>query len=499
MTTERHAFHEETEPEAERQALLEQLHYAGLVSARYDVDSLSLAALRELAKMRPRYHDELQGSSALKLNAQVEMAAQQNGFVEQIFERASEKPAKIAVAARSRLYSSGTGHERTEDALRVGNHQGFVQADLITSDSVTDTEREHWVSVLAETFKSRAGQKIDSAHARLDELQLQQQEWLGQGTAEESPAAYLALASQVQQLETSIHRLEDQHSSCDYQAVASQRLNGLDAALYLAVLKTIHEDYDGVVGGGDCPSKDFILALAQSNPVRTGPLFSTYIMTGPSPATYHANFVTQRGRDHNFATVLAITDPALEPNPSPAARAFAAYQTGLALQRLAPQVPVNIGFMSYSTGPSGGGDLVELNRQAYEEYQALDSAGTFAAFGPMQADAALNAAIAADKADAFERAVKAGKLNPAELEAYKAVAGQVSVLSFANLDGANTATKLMFGSWGQALEMGPIILPDSRLVKADGTLFNALDLSRGDTALSILLSLAGVSVLSQTH
>lgn len=499
MRTERRTSHEVREADTRRQALLQQLHYAGLVSARYNVDGLSTEALRELAQMRPRQHAELQGSSALALNAQVELAARQNGFVEQIFERASERPAKIAVAARNSLYKSGTGHERTEDALRVANHRGFVKADLITSDSVSDAEREHWVNVLAKTFDARAEQKIEEAHARFAELQLQQQEWLGQGTAEDSPAAYLALAHQLQQLEASIVRLENQHLGCDYDVVAGQRLNGLDAALYLAVLKTIHEDYDGVVGGGDCPSKDFILALAQSNPIRTGPLFSTYIMTGPSPATYPANFISQRGREHNIATVLAITDPALEPNPSPAARAFAAYHTGLALQRLAPQVPVNIGFMSYSTGPSGGGDLVELNRQAYEEYQTLDSAGKFAAFGPMQADAALNAAIAADKADAFERAVQAGKLDPAELEAYKAVAGQVSVLSFANLDGANTATKLMFGSWEQALEMGPIILPDSRLVKADGTLFNALDLSRGDTSLSILLSLAGVSVLSQTH
>lgn len=198
--------------------------------------------------------------------------------------------------------------------------------------------------------------------------------------------------------------------------------------LYLAAAMVAAGEADAMVAGADAPTKKVIeaaaIAIGLAEDVTTPSSF--FLMVFPD------------GRQMIFADCALNVDPSAT-ELADIARASAA--TGQALLGRA-----DVALLSYSTGSSGAGSSVEKVRIAAQ-------ATGFA--GPIQADAALNARVAAKKGLGD---------------------GQANVLVFPNLDAGNISYKLAQELAG-AQALGPIL---------QGFRSPVCDLSRGATVADIV-------------
>lgn len=202
----------------------------------------------------------------------------------------------------------------------------------------------------------------------------------------------------------------------------------LARSLYLAAAMVAAGEADAMVAGADAPTKKVIeaaaIAIGLAEDVTTPSSF--FLMVFPD------------GRQMIFADCALNVDPSAT-ELADIARASAA--TGQALLGRA-----DVALLSYSTGSSGAGSSVEKVRIAAQ-------ATGFA--GPIQADAALNARVAAKKGLGD---------------------GQANVLVFPNLDAGNISYKLAQELAG-AQALGPIL---------QGFRSPVCDLSRGATVADIV-------------
>jgi phosphate acetyltransferase len=120
--------------------------------------------------------------------------------------------------------------------------------------------------------------------------------------------------------------------------------------------------------------------------------------------------------------VLTLTDCAVVPEPSPAQLAGIALAAARDRVRIVGDEP-RVAFLSYATLGSAQGPAVDRVREAAERFRGM--APGVAAEGPLQGDAALDAAAAAAKAPG------------------SAVAGRANVLVFPDLDAGNIAFRLL--------------------------------------------------------
>lgn len=167
-------------------------------------------------------------------------------------------------------------------------------------------------------------------------------------------------------------------------------------------------DADAMVAGADSPTRRVIeaagLAIGLAPEVRTPSSF--FVMRFPGGAE------------------LIFADCAVNTEPDAAVLADIARASAQSCAALLG--PPNVALLSYSTGDSGTGPSVDRVRAAAQETGFI---------GPIQADAALNAAIAAKKG--------LGE-------------GQANVLIFPSLDAGNIAYKLC-QELGGAQAVGPVL------------------------------------------
>ncbi len=153
--------------------------------------------------------------------------------------------------------------------------------------------------------------------------------------------------------------------------------------------------------------------------------------------------------------ILAFTDAAVVPEPTPAQLAEGASAACAARRAIVGDEPV-VAFLSYSTCGSAAGPSVERMRQGLDLFRRSNPG--IAADGELQPDAALVPEIGRKKAPG----------SPA--------AGRANVLVFPNLDAANIAYKLVERLAG-ARALGPVLL---------GLRSPLNDLSRGASAEDIV-------------
>ena len=120
--------------------------------------------------------------------------------------------------------------------------------------------------------------------------------------------------------------------------------------------------------------------------------------------------------------VLTLTDCAVVPDPTPVQLAGIALSAARDRVRVVGDQP-RIAFLSYATLESAEGPSVDRVREAVKRFRAL--APGVAADGPLQGDAALDAAVATAKAPG------------------SGVAGRANVLVFPDLDAGNIAFRLL--------------------------------------------------------
>lgn len=191
---------------------------------------------------------------------------------------------------------------------------------------------------------------------------------------------------------------------------------------------------DGCVAGAVAPTADVLRAA----------LWGIGLADGISAVTSAMYLGLPDGR------VLTYTDIAVIPMPTPEQLAAAAVAAVADRGALVGDAPV-VAFLSYSTLGSAAGPAVERVREAVEAFRRL--APGIPADGELQADAALDAAVAARKCPTSP------------------VGGRANVLVFPSLDAGNIAYKLTERLAG-ATAAGPLLQGLARPMS---------DLSRGAT------------------
>ena len=195
---------------------------------------------------------------------------------------------------------------------------------------------------------------------------------------------------------------------------------------------------DAMVAGADSPTKRVIEAASLAIGLQDGVALpsSFFLMSFPN------------GREMIFADCAV--------NVAPDAQALASIARASAASAKALLGAADVALLSFSTGTSGSGESVSTVREAAEQTEFL---------GPIQADAALNAAIAQKKG--------LGE-------------GRANVLVFPNLDSGNIAYKLAQELAG-AQAIGPILQGFKKPV---------CDLSRGARVSDIVAATAVTVALS---
>ena len=212
-------------------------------------------------------------------------------------------------------------------------------------------------------------------------------------------------------------------------AIARRMLN---RPLYLAAAMVAAGEADVMVAGADSPTRRVIEAAGIGIGLAGGVTVpsSFFLMLFPD------------GREMVFADCAV--------NVAPDGAALASIARASAVSGTALLGTARVALLSYSTGTSGSGDSVDIVRSV---------AGATGYTGPVQADAALNAAIAGKKGMG---------------------AGDANVLVFPSLDAGNSAYKLCRELAG-AQALGPFLQGFARPV---------CDLSRGASVDDIVAATA---------
>lgn len=167
--------------------------------------------------------------------------------------------------------------------------------------------------------------------------------------------------------------------------------------------------------------------------------------------------------DFGAKGALAFADPAFIPDPSPADLAAIAVETSKSVNKLFGIEP-KVAMLSFATMNSASGPMVDAVKEAVSI--AKESAPELSLDGPLQADAALVAAVGSRKCPDSN------------------VAGKANILVFPDLNAGNIGYKLV-QRLGDATPIGPITVGLSRAVN---------DLSRGCTAEEIFDVIAVTAV-----
>lgn len=218
--------------------------------------------------------------------------------------------------------------------------------------------------------------------------------------------------------------------------------------IYLAAAIVAAGQADALVAGAATPTRRVIEAAALT--IGMAPGVAT-------PSSFFAMLLPGR-------TPLFFADCALTVAPDAHALADIAVATGRSAAALTGEEP-RVAFLSFSTHASGAGPSVDKVRAAVTI--ARTKAPGMAMDGPLQADAALDALVAAKKGASGN------------------VAGAANVLIFPDLDSGNIAYKLVQALAG-AQAVGPFLQGFARPV---------CDLSRGATVADIVAAAAVTRVL----
>jgi phosphotransacetylase len=414
----------------------------------------------------------------IDLHQEVDSILKDNPGLAGVFNRAAKHPAEIAISAIS-------GHEPSIDAAETAGELGVAQVTFVGPGAGSKKEKEHYAADLAGTLENRIIKKIGKIFTRLEGFQ---------GKVRDK-----RMQQEAEKLQIELDRLQEKLKYHNFLAEAEDKLFGNFAPVWLAVLRAYAGEYQAVVGGGDCPSAEFIRALLLGTSKSLGRLSSTYILTGSTPEGMSG--IITKGDDGETLSnkVLAITDPAFEPAPSPEQRAAAAHATAQAFHELFPEVVTNIAFASYATGPSGKGLSVARDREAYQAFTKNYPNSPHPAYGPIQFDAAINEEIARNKLKSFYRSLELGEISKEELDAYQLIAGLTTIISVQNLAVGNILAKAMHAVWNLSVEIGPLILPHNGIKSEKDKPLAASDLSRGEKRRSIVSTLAALSILAQSN
>jgi len=413
------------------------------------------------------------------LSKEIQQILKNNSGLSAMFAEAQKNPTEIAVSAIS-------GHQPSIDAVQLANELKIANVSFVGPDTGSEKEKLNYADKLAKTARMRLINKIDKFNLQLAKIINKQ----NLNTEDQL---------QVAELKKQIALSEEKLANHDFFAETEKQLLGDYAPVWLAVLRGYEGKYQAVVGGGDCPSAEFIKALLLGTSKSLGRLSSTYVLAGSKPEGMSANYTTKKNNGKIVSNrILAITDPAFEPEPGVEQRAEAAFATAKVLQELFPQVAAKIAFASYATGPSGKGPLVEKDREAYEVFKQTYPDSSYPAYGPIQFDAATNKQTAKNKLESFIRSFEQGKISKEELDAYELIGGLATIISVQNLEVGNNLVKGIHAAWNLSVEMGPLILPHDRISSESGNYLVASDLSRGEKPRSILSTLAALSILANS-
>lgn len=427
--------------------------------------------------VQPRSFEHQVSSSYAKTAQEVKTSLRENKGLMAMYSSAAEHPARIVISAKS-------GHQPSIDAAKLANTLGTAEVDFIGPETGSEQEKAYYAAVLADISKQRLETKI----AKLND---QNRALLSKKLLDgEDKRILLSLRQRLVSLNAKLvgNNFEDE---------AKDRLFGEFGPIWLSTLRAYAGEYQAVVGGGDCPTAEFIRSLLQGTTASLGRLSSTYILAGPTPEGMSRSFVTEKDNGEITSNrILAVTDAALEPLPTVEERADAAFATAQVLQILFPDIAARIAFASYSTGSSGAGSLVDEDRRAYETFKEKYPDSGYSSYGPIQFDAATSERIANQKRSSFVRDLELGKISQEELDAFNQVAGLATILSLQNLEVGNTLVKGLHAAWKWSVQIGPLILPHNRIKSPkSGQPLVASDLSRGEKPRSIASTLTAISNL----
>jgi phosphate acetyltransferase len=196
--------------------------------------------------------------------------------------------------------------------------------------------------------------------------------------------------------------------------------------LFFAALMVANRDADALVAGIASPTEDVIVAsqLALGLSDQTAAPCSVYVLDIP-------------GRTSPEGSLLALADPAMNPQPDASDLADIATAAAAAVQGMLGWEP-RVALLSFSTHGSADHPAVDVVRTACDLLRERHV--PFAFDGELQLDAALDERIAQRKL---------GGTSP--------VAGRANVLVFPNLDAANIGAKLLL-HFAKADAYGPFLL-----------------------------------------
>jgi phosphate acetyltransferase len=195
--------------------------------------------------------------------------------------------------------------------------------------------------------------------------------------------------------------------------------------LFFAAMMVADGDVHGMVAGIESPTEDVIVAshLVLGRAEGVGVPCSFYLLDIP-------------GRISPEGSLLAFTDPAMNPRPDASLLAEIATAVAFAVTAMLGWEP-RVAMLSFSTNGSADDLAVDVVREACDSLRARGV--TFAVDGEMQVDAALDERVARRKMGDSP------------------VAGRANVLVCPNLDAANIGAKLLQHFAG-ATAYGPFLL-----------------------------------------
>jgi len=220
----------------------------------------------------------------------------------------------------------------------------------------------------------------------------------------------------------------------------SEALAAARRPLYFACLAVAAGDADGFVGGASNSTADTVRAALHA--------------IGPQPKVRTVStfmILCVRGRSYGHNGILAIADPAMVIDPTPAELADIAIATAQSVRALLGIEPV-VAMLSFSTKGSGRHRKADTVIEAFRIVRAR--VPELHADAELQADAALVEAVGRAKAPG------------------STVAGHANTLIFPDLNSANIGYKLV-ERLGEAAAIGPFL---------QGLAKPANDLSRGCSA-----------------